>query len=1024
MKNKLILLVFTLMAMTVQATDLYWVGGTGNWSDPAHWSLSSGGEQYGFLPTAEDNVLFDANSFLTTGNTITVDILNTSINNMTWTGVANTPTFVMSAGKTMEVSGSITLAEAMVFNNVGHIKLTSTSSSNTLTTLGQDVGTITFDGVDGVWDLSDDFKCAAMNLLNGTFNSNDYTIDQTSAWPGVYQGSGSGVSSGIFSSNSNIRTLNLGASTLNLSAWVGSPFNLTDATNLTFIGDQTTINVTGNNNNGTQTFHGGGQDFGTLTFSIGKVVGGNGWVITGDNSFSNLSFPQNGYLNGSNTITNLSLSAGGTYKFKSDATQVITNYDQTGTGSCLAPIALISDASTVSTLSITAPADIVLAYATLQNIAVTGGATFTATNSVDLGGNTGWTSIGSLEATNHDLYWIGGTGNWSDPAHWSLSSGGEQYGFLPTAEDNVLFDANSFLTTGNTITVDILNTSINNMTWTGVANTPTFVMSAGKTMEVSGSITLAEAMVFNNVGHIKLTSTSSSNTLTTLGQDVGTITFDGVDGVWDLSDDFKCAAMNLLNGTFNSNDYTIDQTSAWPGVYQGSGSGVSSGIFSSNSNIRTLNLGASTLNLSAWVGSPFNLTDATNLTFIGDQTTINVTGNNNNGTQTFHGGGQDFGTLTFSIGKVVGGNGWVITGDNSFSNLSFPQNGYLNGSNTITNLSLSAGGIYKFKSDATQVINGSIDASGTTNAQLTIKSDNTAQAILVGAGTYCMDYLTIEYMKTSGGGIFNAGINSNDAVGNDGFIFTDTCDPIIVVSDTVVPVITLTGDAVVTIEVDATYTDAGASALDNIDGDLTTSIVETGTVDASTVSVYTLSYNVTDAAGNAAMEVTRTVNVVDTTVPVITLEGETTVTLEVGTSYTDAGATASDNYDGDITDTIVIVNNVDSAVVGTYAVTYNVSDANGNAAEEVTRTVIIESSLSTEDNTMNIIKVYPNPVKDKLFISGNETPITVAIYNVLGKEVLSIKNTNNINVQALPSGVYMIRISDGVGQTNRKFIKN
>ena len=163
---------------------------------------------------------------------------------------------------------------------------------------------------------------------------------------------------------------------------------------------------------------------------------------------------------------------------------------------------------------------------------------------------------------------------------------------------------------------------------------------------------------------------------------------------------------------------------------------------------------------------------------------------------------------------------------------------------------------------------------------------------------------------------------------------------------------------------------------------------------------------------------------VDTTVPVITLTGDATVTIEVGSTYTDAGATANDNYDGDITDTIVIVNNVDSAVVGTYAVTYNVSDANGNAAEEVTRTVIIESSLSTEDNTMNIIKVYPNPVKDKLFISGNKTPIAVSIYNVLGKEVLSIKNTNNINVQALPSGVYMIRISDGVGQTNRKFIKN
>ena len=68
--------------------------------------------------------------------------------------------------------------------------------------------------------------------------------------------------------------------------------------------------------------------------------------------------------------------------------------------------------------------------------------------------------------------------------------------------------------------------------------------------------------------------------------------------------------------------------------------------------------------------------------------------------------------------------------------------------------------------------------------------------------------------------------------------------------------------------------------------------------------------------------------------------------------------------------------------------------------------------------------MYPNPADSALFISGNETSIAVAIYNVLGKEVLSIKNTNNINVQALPSGVYMIRLSDGVRQTNRKFIKN
>jgi hypothetical protein len=82
------------------------------------------------------------------------------------------------------------------------------------------------------------------------------------------------------------------------------------------------------------------------------------------------------------------------------------------------------------------------------------------------------------------------------------------------------------------------------------------------------------------------------------------------------------------------------------------------------------------------------------------------------------------------------------------------------------------------------------------------------------------------------------------------------------------------------------------------------------------------------------------------------------------------------------------------------------------------------STLSADKVESPTFVIYPNPTDNTLFITGNETPITVSIYNLLGKEVLSVKNTNNINVEALQSGVYVIRISDGVGQTNRKFIKN
>ena len=55
------------------------------------------------------------------------------------------------------------------------------------------------------------------------------------------------------------------------------------------------------------------------------------------------------------------------------------------------------------------------------------------------------------------------------------------------------------------------------------------------------------------------------------------------------------------------------------------------------------------------------------------------------------------------------------------------------------------------------------------------------------------------------------------------------------------------------------------------------------------------------------------------------------ITVEVGSTYTDLGATASDNYDGDITDDIVIGgDSVDTSTVGQYTVTYNVSDDAGN----------------------------------------------------------------------------------------------
>jgi hypothetical protein len=86
-------------------------------------------------------------------------------------------------------------------------------------------------------------------------------------------------------------------------------------------------------------------------------------------------------------------------------------------------------------------------------------------------------------------------------------------------------------------------------------------------------------------------------------------------------------------------------------------------------------------------------------------------------------------------------------------------------------------------------------------------------------------------------------------------------------------------------------------------------------VNTNIAATYTVTYNVSDAAGNAATQVTRTVVVnPDTTAPVITLIGASTINLNVGDTYTEQGATATDNYDGDITANIVITGAVVSGV--------------------------------------------------------------------------------------------------------------
>jgi Domain of unknown function (DUF5011)/HYR domain/Putative peptidoglycan binding domain len=181
----------------------------------------------------------------------------------------------------------------------------------------------------------------------------------------------------------------------------------------------------------------------------------------------------------------------------------------------------------------------------------------------------------------------------------------------------------------------------------------------------------------------------------------------------------------------------------------------------------------------------------------------------------------------------------------------------------------------------------------------------------------------------------------------------------VIVTDTTAPVISLVGATPVTLEVHSAYADPGATASDSVDGTITSSVVVTNEVNVHVLGEYHVSYNVSDSNGNAAVPVVRTVHVVDTENPVITLSGANSQIIEVHSAYVELGATIADNYDTELS-ALIDISALDLEVVGEYNVTYNAQDSSGNTASQVMRTVKV---VDTTNPTISLNGVSPTTIE-------------------------------------------------------------
>ena len=126
--------------------------------------------------------------------------------------------------------------------------------------------------------------------------------------------------------------------------------------------------------------------------------------------------------------------------------------------------------------------------------------------------------------------------------------------------------------------------------------------------------------------------------------------------------------------------------------------------------------------------------------------------------------------------------------------------------------------------------------------------------------------------------------------------------------------------------------------------------------------------------------------------PTISLVGSSTINLEVGDSFTDSGATAEDNEDGDLTPSIITLGSIDTSVVGTYTVTYTVSDSSSN-------TVLVTRTVSVNEAVVTIIYLENGTCKCPDAIVGDSEVINGVTYRVVDNTTIRTEIANgNVNL--------------------------
>lgn len=507
----------------------------------------------------------------------------------------------------------------MTWTHTGGIFHFSSGGSHTITSAGKTFGglTVGLGGADiSTRTLADALTLTgSLNITSGTFTTNNYAVTATS----------------LVSNNTNGRAINLGSSTITLSASGASvTVNLANSTGLTFNAGTSQFVLT----NSTAALNASGHTFYNVRYSSTAIssvsIGG-----SGGNTFNNLE------------VVGRSSAGVSVFRLAGDQTINGTLTLSPGANATMRTCVQSTVMGTARTLTCAAfsPVDV-----DFRDIAIAGAASgVSGTRLGDCGGNSGITF-----PVAKTVYWSGSSGgSWgATTSSWSLTSGGAStHAAFPLAQDTAEIPS-GWPGVGQTITINGAY-NIGTLRMSGRAGTSTLTLTCTSTPVIYGDWINGTAVNFSGTGTLTFSGRGDQK-ITTAGRTfTQNFTISCYNGSVTLQDAFTTnraasTAFELNAGTFSLGSYTATL------------SGSAAAFRADNTTLpRTFDSGTGTLVLGGTGG--WSAVNATNLTVTGSGT-ISLTSAS---AKTFNGGGvQTYPTL-----NQGGAGALTITGSNKFANI-------------------------------------------------------------------------------------------------------------------------------------------------------------------------------------------------------------------------------------------------------------------------------------------------------------------------------------------------------------------